>query len=200
MAKQEFLTYLRVARNLFAHQRVRPNSPAIDGGALDRCDIWLTPKSVQGFNVADFPELDPVRKCELQTAVQEFLEIATKVPSNKPATLEQVRYAREAFTKILNLLDPYLPMPQEGQQVEEALKRVTLPPWMVSWNYELANDDEGAPAVWINFFVDDDNAPRKELGRFATQLTMQIQAALSAQGSARWPYVRMRTAAEHKKA
>src|SRR3954454_17658475 len=52
-SKKEFLANFRVARNLFAHPRV-----VVDGGGdaaalerrLIRSAIWLTPKSVAGFN------------------------------------------------------------------------------------------------------------------------------------------------------
>src|SRR6266404_2193362 len=104
MAKQEFLKYFRVARSLFAHQRVHGASPVIDTNAtesfIDRADIWLTPKAVQGFDVSDFSELGRGRQNELQTAVRDFLIVAERVPPRQPATLEQVRQARSAFAKI----------------------------------------------------------------------------------------------------
>jgi hypothetical protein len=208
MAKQEFLRNFRVARNLFGHQRVQADSPLIDAkvaeSMINRADIWLTPKSVQGFDVADFPELGPDGQSALQTAVREFLEIATRVPPKEPAAFEQVRIARVPFTSILEILAPYLPTPQEKQQVEAALQRIAFPNafpnWVASWDAELGSDEEGGPAVWIDVYVDEHTVPRDEVGRFASQLTAQIQQALAAEGSNRWPYVRMRTVAEHKTA
>jgi len=59
MPKQEFLENFSVARNLFFHPQVEADSQDIDTGAvaqlLARAAIWLTPKSVKGFNAADFP-------------------------------------------------------------------------------------------------------------------------------------------------
>ena len=86
MAKQEFLENLRVARNLFVHPRVEADSRQIDTGAvaqlLARAAIWLTPKSVKGFNAADFPELGLDKQKELQDAYQAFMAVAKEVPSD----------------------------------------------------------------------------------------------------------------------
>src|SRR5437588_1367499 len=102
MARQEFLKSLRLARNLFIHQRADANGA--DNGS--RGDIWLTPRSVRSFDVADFPELGPDRQRELQTAVREFLDVATQVPPKEPATAEQIQKARAPFAKILEILAP----------------------------------------------------------------------------------------------
>src|SRR4051812_28139365 len=100
MAKQEFLDNFRVARNLFVHPRVETDSPNLDREALERriarAAIWLTPKSVKGFNADDFAELGPDRQRELQAAVGEFLEVASQVPSKDPATSEQLGKATTA--------------------------------------------------------------------------------------------------------
>jgi hypothetical protein len=117
-------------------------------GKRARAAIWLTPKSVNGFNSADFPELGLDRQAELQTAVQNFLAVGRQVPANQATTPEQ---------------------------------------------------KEGDPAVWVNVFAEE-GAPRSEFGRFASQIIPKIRQALSTEGVNRWPYVRLRTATEHKTA
>jgi hypothetical protein len=47
-------------------------------------------------------------------------------------------------------------------------------------------------------FVDEQTTPRKQLGRFATDYTAKIRHALKAKGIERWPYIQVRTGAEHK--
>ncbi len=204
MAKQDFLDNFRIARNLFYHPRVQRDSNQLDPKTIEhlvaRAAIWLTPKSVNGFNPADFPELGLDRQRELQSAVQDFLTVAKQVPPNEPASPEQLGNARVAFAKMLEILQPYLPSPSDADEVEEALKDIPFPAWVVNWDYELGNDEDGAPAVWVNLFADESTAPRKEFGRLALQMNASIQRALSAMGSRRWPYVRMRTAVEHKMA
>ncbi|MGH3626416.1 MAG: hypothetical protein ACRDRL_03095, partial [Sciscionella sp.] len=89
-SKRVFLANFRIARNLFVHGRVAADSPTIDAAAIERtlarAAIWLTPKSVSGFNAADFPELGTTRQQELLSAVQSFLAVAREVPSEGPAT------------------------------------------------------------------------------------------------------------------
>jgi hypothetical protein len=202
MAKQDFLDNVRIARNLFVHPRVATDSTQNDANAISqmiaRAAIWLTPKSVKGFNADDFRELGPERQSELGVAVREFLDVAQEVPPNAPAMPEQLSKAKVAFEKIRQILTPYLPTPQEGDKVEEALKRVDFPSWVVNWDYELGSDEDEMPSVWVNLYADESIAPRKEFGRLAARINRQIHEALSAVGSARWPYVRMRTAVEHK--
>lgn len=204
MPKQEFLDNLRLARSLFFHPRVDPADSHLDSQALAntiaRAAIWLTPKSVKGFDVNDFSELGPTRQSELRNAVKDFLAVAAAVPPTEPASMEQLNKARTAFGAIVSLLDPYLPAPREGETIEAALKKVQFPSWVVNWDYELGTDEEGAPIIWINLFADESTAPRKEFGRTASHLNRKIHDALAAAGNVRWPYIRMRTAVEHKTA
>jgi hypothetical protein len=199
--KQGFLDNFRIARNLFVHGRPEAGSPAgnivTTAGTLARAAIWLTPKSVNGFNADHFRELSLDRQVELQTAVQSFLEVANQVPANQAATPEQYGNARVAFMRILEILQPYIPMPDEAKTVERAIRGVAFPLWVLNWDYELGSDEEGGPAVWVNVFVEE-GAPRSEFGRFALRIIPKIRQALSAEGVNRWPYVRLRTATEHK--
>jgi hypothetical protein len=202
-SKRDFLLNFRVARNLFVHpQKVEADSATVNTGAvsaaLTRAAIWLTPKSVAGFNAADFPELGPARQAELLAAVQSFKAVADQVPSNKPATDEQYGNASVAFAKILKILEPYLPVPDEAKQVESALRDVEFPPWVVNWDYELASDSDGVAAVWVNVFADEQAVPKGQLGRAASELTSRVRQAFDGKQVRRWPYIRMRTALEHK--
>jgi hypothetical protein len=165
---------------------------------LARAAIWLTPKSVAGFNAADFPELGLDRQRELQSAVQDFLAVARQVPADKPATDEQYGNASVAFLKLLDILGPYLPLPDEAKKVEAALRSVDFPTWVVNWDYELGSDSDGAAAVWVNVFADEQTVPRQHLGRAASELTTKVRQAFSASGVDRWPYIRMKTSFEHK--
>jgi hypothetical protein len=182
MAKQQFLGFLRVARNLLAHQRVHADNAPVDtkpaDGVINRADIWLTPKSVQDFDIGDFPELNQDQQLQLENAVREFLHVARQVPPKEPATAEQTRQATMPFKRILEILTPYLPTSQEKWQVEAALKRVEFPPWLASWDAEFASDDDGNPEVWIDIYVDERTFPRDQAGRFASRLAALIQQAL----------------------
>ncbi len=82
--------------------------------------------------------------------------------------------------------------------VAQALRSIEFPPWVVNWDYELDTDEEGSPVVWVNIFADESAASPKEYGRLASQMTQQIRQALSTTDVKRWPYIRVRTAVEHK--
>jgi hypothetical protein len=202
MARRYFLSNFRIARNLFVHPQIETDSPHSDPHALEqklaRAAIWLTPRSVKGINAAEFPELGPDRQRELQTAVQDFLEVANQVPATKPATTEQYRDAAVAFRKLLDILNPYLPTADENKRVEKALRSVEFPPWVVNWDYEMALDAEESPILWVTLFADEHVASPEEYARDATPLTRTIRQALTAAEVSRWPYVRVQTAAEHK--
>jgi hypothetical protein len=201
-SKRDFLENFRIARNLFAHGKVSADSPTIDPAAIERtltrAAIWLTSKSVSGFNAAHFPELGASKQQELLSAVQSFLAVAREVPSDKPATGEQYGNAVVAFAKLLMILEPYLPMPDEAKLVEAALRTVKFPAWVVNWDYELGSDADGVPAVWVYVFADDQTLPKAQLGRAASELTTLIRRAFQEARIDRGPYVRLKTTGEHK--
>ena len=86
-----------------------------------------------------------------------------------------------AFRKILQILEPYLPMPDEAKNVE-VLRAVTFPSWVVNWDYELDSDQDGSPAVWVNVFTD--GVPQEaNSGDFAAQIIPRIRQSLSTKGS-----------------
>jgi len=202
LAKRDFLTNLKIARNLFGHPKVDADSAAIDTTAIAErlvgAALWLTPRAVEGFDASDFAELGPDRQVELLTAVQTFLEVARQVPPDKPPTKEQYGNASVAIAKILEILTPYLTVPDEAKQVEAALRSVEFPPWVLNWDYELASDSDGTSAVWVDVFADEHAVPHAHLGRAASELTSKVRQALDGHQVHRWPYIRLRTALEHK--
>ncbi len=193
MAKQEFLDNFRVARNFFVHDE--------EGAATaGRAALWLTPKSIKGFDAADFAELGLARQSELQTAAHAFADIADHVPPAEAATEEQLKLAKASFARMLSILDRYVPAPPEGKKIEEALKTIAFPSWVVDWSYELDNDWVDEPGVWVTLFIDQRKAPRAELGQLVGKFTGPIRHALLKLGVQRWPYIRVRLPIEHKSA
>lgn len=200
--KLAFLGNFQSARNLYIHPRARADKPCVDTAAtpeaLARSAVWLTPKSVAGFNAADFRGLGPDQKRFLQAAVQDFLAVATQVPADQPATNEQCGNASLAFAKILERLEPFLPLTDESKKVETALRTVDFPSWVVNWDYDLDTDSGGMPAVWVTVFADDENSLPAQLGQAAYELTSNLREVLDAFQIDRYTYLRMKTAQEHK--
>lgn len=203
--KKSFLSNLRIARNLFDHSSVAVlgNASRNDSATrtLIRAAIWLTPKSVAGFDSDFFPELGPEREAELVTAVESFRKIAETVPSNAPASEEQYAGAKTAFEIVLSILTPYLPSgDSESRSIEKALAAAVekFPAWVVNWDYELGPDSVGEDALWVRLFVDERGVDTQHMGRDVSNFASEVRTALNREGIARWPFVRMRSSAEHK--
>jgi hypothetical protein len=190
MARAEFLSNFRTARNLFLHSRDEGNGSPIA--------VWLTPRSVQGFDAADFPELGPDRQRDLQLAVDEFLQVAKQVPPTELPTRQQWETARGAFEKMLALLGPRVPISEEGYRVEAAIKGVEFPPWVASWDFRLDTDWTDEPAVWVTLYVDKYLSLGMEAMRESSELSRKILWALSDAGINRWPYLPVHSVADHR--
>lgn len=201
MAKLEFLQNLKTARNLFFH-RVRTDHPALDAkkiaGQLERAAIWLTPSSVRGFDLRDFPELSAPIRNQLKDNIDRFVQVAKRVPPTKPAEPQEIKEAMTALLKVIEILNPYLPSGGELQKVQEALQRIKYPNFVRNFEFELRTDSTGDPAVWVWVFVDDSAAQREEFTEMGSEVEERIRNALSEAGITRWPYVRFRTPAEQR--
>jgi len=69
---------------------------------------------------------------------------------------------------------------------------------VVNWDFELASDSDGTSAVWVDVFADEQAVPKTKLGRAASELISKVREALDSHQVRRWPYIRLRTAHEHK--
>jgi hypothetical protein len=201
MAKRDFLDSVRVARNLFAHPSVSADSLHVDtesiARTLARAAIWLTPASVKGFRAEDFAELGTQRQQELAEAVRDFERVAGEVGPAEPASDKQIQDGATALMKVLAILEPYLPTREEERETWEALQAVGLPNGVQIGDFELISDSDGDPAVRVTVFVDETVIPGSQLGRLISALSLKFRAALSAAGIKRWPFIRLRTFAEH---
>lgn len=201
MAKEEFLQNLRAARNWLSH-RVEATFPGLNPDdierSLARAAIWLTPKSVEGFDAADFPELDGRARDELARSVTEFRRVAEQVPPDGPATNDELERATTSFLSILRILEPYLPSGEEANKLRRGMKNVRFPAGVLTWEFEFGRDSTLDPAVWIWIVVDDRTANSPGFPQLANQLQREVREVLRAAGIDRWPYVRFRTASEQR--
>jgi hypothetical protein len=201
MAKQEFVQNVRLARNLLAH-RVEGDRPGADleeiARRLARAAIWLTPASVEGFDMADFPELPDETREELRRNVGEFLAVAEQVSDDGPASVEQEAVGIRTLLNIVRILEPFLPTPDELDRLRAAMRTVRFPPDVVeSWDYEFGLDSSGDPAVWIWLVVDDRAADDPAFTATTARLQREILQSLQRAGVSRWPYVRFRTISDY---
>jgi hypothetical protein len=203
MAKHEFLENLRLARNLFTSPRLMVDDPSLDPQAWERLlfrrAIWLTPRSVAGFDVDDFKELGPDRQRELADAVREFLDVARQVPPTASPTNDQYTRGVAAFHKILAILALYVPMSQVEERFREAVRDLALPDWVVNWSYRFEDNYYDEPIIRVTLFIDEQTAPRIEGVRFMHDLSSTLIQVLSRAGIDRRPYVHVDGALEYKK-
>ena len=202
MSKRDFLDNVRRARNLLVHGRATTDSRKLDPAAftraITRAAIWLTPKAVEGFNAADFPELGPARQRALADAVGEFELIARQVPPNAPASDAQIKQAEEALRRALEILANYIATQDEEIQIRDALATLDYPPWIRNWDFEPASDENGEPSVWVTLYADEGAVPPDQLGKRASEMIPRIRAALRNAGVRRWPYLRVWSAREYQ--
>jgi hypothetical protein len=202
MAKAEFIKNFRTARNLFVHGPVRAayvgGSSQANDKALARTAIWCTPKSVAGFDPNDFRELSDQNRAELQDAVDDFLYAVNKIAPGSFPTAKQLADATPPFEQLTRLLNRYLLHFDEVAAVEKSLGTLpSLPDWIVNWDFEVRPDSDDSPAVYLTFYVDESLAPRKELGKAASQLTSRLSNIFKANGLKHFPYVDFQSVLEH---
>jgi hypothetical protein len=132
MPKQEFLNNIRAARNLFVHPHAQEDSPGAGAQTtperLARAAIWLAPKSVRGFDAADFGDLGSDRQRKLEDAVADFLAVANQVPLERPPTAEDGRTCTCARQQSRKRFEPKAAMPLHTELLHLAVELVTRNP------------------------------------------------------------------------
>lgn len=203
LSREKFMDHFRVARNLFVHSMRENHLLSIDPSSVvnvsARGALWLTPRSVEGFDPVFFPELGDSERDSLKSAVHQFEAVASQVPAEKPPTTEQLGEAVVSFSRIVEILNPYFPTMEESEKIQRALRTVRFPDWVVNWDFELGNSQDGEAAVWVSIFIEGFVA-RSDYGRFGSQIIPTIRRALATEGVDRWPYLRMNTSLEYKTA
>src|SRR5438874_6482011 len=108
MAREEFIDSLRFASRLLSPPRASSSqSTQIDthlGDHLNSADLWLTSRSVEGFDSADFLDWGKHEREELSKEVAAFLAIAKQVQPTKPATKIQGKQARKHLERIIEIV------------------------------------------------------------------------------------------------
>ena len=109
MAQEDTLKQLwRVVRHSFP--AVATDSAAIDHVAIEqllqRADLWLSSKTVEGYDPADFADWPADQQKVLAAAVEGFRTVAKTVAPNRPASVEQRTAAAEWLGRILQVVRP----------------------------------------------------------------------------------------------
>lgn len=199
MAIDDFWLNLRTAASLYS-PTVAADSPRVDTGYLERmlrgAVMWLTPRSVDGFDPNDFQFLDEDQQARLRAVVERFRAVASSVPGNQPATRPQAEEGRAAFAEILQILQPHRFRDAESFQTQVLLERGLrgqLPRWVTGLFCETGTDVGGDPAVWIWVEVTDDATTKGRIEKEGQGVHELISAAYRRIGGRRWPFIRFRS-------
>ena len=101
---------------------------------IHSADLWLTKKSVEGFDPADFANWPKQELENLTKEVEAFLEIAGQVPANRPANKTLSGRARKHLEGAIKIVRrPLLRDWLEAQKrmVEEATSAAQSNGWYV---------------------------------------------------------------------
>jgi hypothetical protein len=201
MALQDFWLNLKAAAR-FIEPKVLPDPHLIDPGEYRRisknADLWLTPATVEGFDVRDFHFLPPQERAELKANVEGFRIVAEHVPASEPAKPQQMEEALSKLGHILEILQPDLFPDVESFRIASILRQMKLPETVVDLKHEFGIDSSGEPAVWIWVVLQDAVAGRPTFFSETQEIRERIKSVLRREGVRRWPYIRFRTASEQQ--
>lgn len=112
MALDMFIDSLRLAsRSLPRPKVVSGQGEQVDdylARSIHHTDLWLSTKSVEGFDAADFKDWPSKNQKELAKEVAAFLEIAEAVPPDKPATKAQSAEARKHLERVIEIVGKHV--------------------------------------------------------------------------------------------
>jgi hypothetical protein len=107
MAKEEFFANVRNAAGFLKFSGETAGSNLDEGARnhrLEQAAEWLTPRSVEGYDPADFSDLPQEDRDALGQAVEDFLVIAREVPTTAAPTKDQVRAVLRSFRTIARVV------------------------------------------------------------------------------------------------
>lgn len=200
MAIDLFWRNLRTAAGLFGPLAETADA---DAARLERAlrgpALWLTPRSVNGFDVRDFDFLEPAQQEALGASVEKFRAVANQVSPKKPASASQKKEAGQAFLEILKILKPDQFIEADAFRIQTLLERELqgkLPSWVKGITCETGTDTGDDPAVWIWLHVTDEATDRGLVAKHAIGILEEAQSAFDRIGSHRWPYILFRNPSE----
>jgi hypothetical protein len=203
MALREFWITVRTAAGLVAPRAI-VDSPTLDPDTIVRHlrgeRRWLTPRSVAGFDEADFGFLAEAERKRLTQLVKEFRAIASSLDPKVPGSKDAIARAEPLFRDIVEILafDRYGDHEAYslGKQIEQTLA-ADPPRELAELRFNTGLDHSGDPAIWIWVFLTDEAALSDE--RFletAQRLRDLIDPVARSVVPDRWPYLSFRSLAE----
>jgi len=202
MSLRDFWTSVRTASRFIA-PGAPADSPRLDSakieGLLRSAVVWLTPKSVEGFNPEDFDFLPLAERQDLIDSVNRFSDLARQVPPDKPATDQQIQQALSQFLRIVEILRPDRYADSEafviGKKVEQQLAN-HFPQSVSELRFETGEGASGELALWIWVILKDEAAKEDVFHTNTRAIRELLRRTVKEIGIKHWPYVRFRTVSE----
>jgi hypothetical protein len=184
---------------------VTVDSPRLESTKIEAmlrsADLWLTGKSVEGFNEADFLFLPDSERKALKDDVEAFSEVASHVPPAAPTTGQQRDAARPPFQRIIERLEFDRYLDAEAYRIGKQVERAILdrrPAELLSLRFQTSVDNTGDPAIRIWAYIKDDVMQSPEFSEKTSRIRRLLESASRAIAPERWPYVRFRTDVEQR--
>ena len=204
MALDEFWQNVKIAAS-----QIWPTvrAPQLDenqlAGILRKAALWLTPLSVEGFDLNDFGFLPSSERVKLKKSVADFLRVSKTVPDRVIPTDLQYREALESLRRILDILQPDKYPDADAFRTAKVLEN--LDDLRLSDDvrgdvnriiYQFDIDSTGDPATWVWVILNDEAARRTTLRQDKDRIARSIEAALRRQRIPLRPHIHFRTFSE----
>jgi hypothetical protein len=203
MALLDFWTNVRRGASFIEPQFIA-EAPKLDPDAIARslrsATTWLTPRSVAGFNAADFDFLSDPDRARLTQLVTEFRQIASGVKPVAPPGSDQVERAVPLFRDIVGMLefDRYdvAEAYRLGKQIEREIESYR-PDELAELRFKTGPDHSGDPAIWIwSYLTGAAEESDEQFLEYAEQLSGILDPVAREIAPDRIPYLRFRSLAE----
>jgi hypothetical protein len=106
--REKFILDVRRSARMLQNPNVDTASDPLDTDAiaqiLHRAALWLTPKVVEHYDPDDFADGQADQQNRLRLAVEEFRGMASQVPPNRPATVDQFMEGAERLRELIKVL------------------------------------------------------------------------------------------------
>lgn len=203
MSLHDFWTNVRMGAGLIG-PRDFADAPQLDASDLTNrlreATPWLTPRSVDGFDAADFSFLPESERTRVSKCVTDFQGVAANVNPTTPASKAAVDKALPLFLEIIQTLGLDRYEDEEAYRLGKLIERTIepyRPPELAYLRFRAARDHTGDPGLWIWAFLSDD--PARTDDQFleaAHQLRKLIAPVARRIAPDRYPYIAIRELSE----
>jgi hypothetical protein len=142
MARERFIDSLRLASRALSQPKVSSgHDPQTDAyiSMLYSPNLWLTPKSVEGFDPTDFSDWPKNESEQLAQQVGAFLAVAQRFPANAAPTKSETKQGRKHLKRIIQIVRQRLLhewLDAQNEMIKEAAAAAQTKGWYVEKDHK----------------------------------------------------------------